>query len=191
MLKILIIISVLIVSNQTFAKSKCEREWNALKSVQAELRHKSSEYLRDKEHRTHNQYQDCRKGKDKKSKNHKTKSNQKTTYKKYSYAKYSTNNITNTVSLKGKFKDEKQDAWIQYYDKPKDCLFPESIKEFSKCLSYRDEEAKKFDMKWTANHNKKIKSTNWFFGKLVQKASLIKLTLDLVATPVNDTKKAF
>lgn len=48
-----------------------------------------------------------------------------------------------------------QDAWIQYYDKPKECLFPESIKEFSKCLSYRDEEAKKFDMEWTANHKKK------------------------------------
>jgi hypothetical protein len=112
MLKILITTSLLIVSNQTFAKSKCEREWNAFKSVQAELRHRSSEYLRDKEHRTHNQYQDCRKGKNKKSKSHKITNNQKTTYKKYSDINYPTKNITNTVSLKGKFKDEKQDAWI-------------------------------------------------------------------------------
>ena len=154
MLKILITIGLLIVSNQTFAKSKCEREWNDLKNVQSEMRHRSTERLRDEEHYRHNEYQNCRKGKNKKSKTYKTKTkHKKTAYKKHSYATYSTKNITNTVSLKGKFKDEKQDAWIQYYDKPKECLFPKNIQEFSKCLSYRDEAAKKFDMEWTANHN--------------------------------------
>jgi hypothetical protein len=153
MLKILITIGLLIVSNQTFAKSKCELEWNALKSVQSQLRHKSTEYLRKKEHKKHDEYQKCRKGKSKKSKSYKTKNNQKTTHKKYSYTNYPTKSITNKLSLKGKFKDEKQDAWIQYYEKPKECILPESIKIFSKCLSNRDDEAKKFDKEWTANHN--------------------------------------
>ena len=155
MLKILIIICLLIVSNQTFAKSKCELEWNALKSVQSQLRHKSTEYLRKKEHKKHDEYQKCRKSQSKKSKSYKTTSNKNTTYNNHSYSNYPTKNITNTISLKGKFKDEKQDAWIQYYDKPKECLFPKNIQEFSKCLSYRDEAAKKFDMEWTANHNEK------------------------------------
>lgn len=156
MLKILITISLLIVSNQTFAKSKCEREWNDLKSVQSQMRHRSTEYLRDQERYRHKEYQDCRKGKDKKSKTYKTKTkHKKTSYKKHSYVKYSPKNITNTVSLQGKFKDEKQDAWIQYYDKPKECILPKNIQVFSRCLSERDEEAKKFDMEWTAGHNDK------------------------------------
>ena len=153
MLKILIIIALLIVSNQSIAKSKCEREWNALKNIQSQLRHKSTEYLRNKEHIKHNEYQTCRKGKKKKSKSYKAKSNyqnQKTTYNKNSYPKYLNKNITNSVSLKGKFKDEKQDAWIQYYDKPKECISPKTIPEFSRCLSNRDEEAKKFDMEWNS-----------------------------------------
>jgi hypothetical protein len=155
MLKTLMTIGLLIVSNQIFAKSKCESEWNALKNVQSQLRHKSTEYLRKKEHRKHDEYQKCRKGKNKKSKSYKTTSNQKTAYKKYSYSNYPTKNITNKVSLKGKFKDEKQDAWIQYYDKPKECILPKNIQVFSRCLSKRDEEAKKFDMEWTASHSEK------------------------------------
>jgi hypothetical protein len=57
MLKILWIISLLIVSNQIFAKSKCEREWEALEYVQSQLRNRGAEPLIIKEH------QKCRKGK--------------------------------------------------------------------------------------------------------------------------------
>lgn len=156
MLKILITISLLIVSNQAFAKSKCEREWNDLKNVQSQMRHKSTERLRDEEHYRHNEYQKCRKAKEKKTKSYKTNAKyKKAIYQKHSYAKNSTKNLTNRVSLKGKFKEEKQDAWIQFYDKPKECILPESIQVFSKCLSDRDEEAKKFDMKWSVSHNEK------------------------------------
>ena len=148
MLKMLIIISLLIACNQSIAKSKCEKEWNALKSVQSQLRNKSTEYLRDKEHTKHSEYQNCRNNKNKESNNKKT----KTKYVNPSYVKKSskstTKNITNNISLKGKFEDEKQDAWIQYYDKPQECISPKKVQEFSKCLNHRDDAAKKFNVMW-------------------------------------------
>jgi len=153
MLKMLIIITLLIASNQSIAKSKCEKEWNALKSVQSQLRNKSTEYLRNKEHTKHSEYQNCRKNKSKESNNEKTKTKYvKPSYVKPNYVKKSsistTKNITNNISLKGKFEDEKQDAWIQYYDKPQECISPKKVQEFSKCLNHRDDAAKKFNVMW-------------------------------------------
>jgi len=152
MLKILWIISLLVVSNQVYAKSKCELEWNALKTVQSQLRHKSSEYLRKKEHQKHNKYQNCRKGRKKKSKSYKTITTYKKqtkTYKKYYSNQYARNSFSNSpVKMKSKFKGEKQDAWIQYYKTPKECFKPESISKFSKCVDYRNDKAKEFDAAW-------------------------------------------
>lgn len=154
MLKILVAISLLIVSNQTIAKSKCEREWNALKSVQSKLRHKSTEYLRNKEHRKHKKYQDCRKGKTKSSKKSRTKtysSTPKNTYKKH-YPNYYVRNTFNSssVNVKAKFKGEKQNEWMQYYVIPKECISPKSTSKFARCLAERDKEAEEFSKKWEA-----------------------------------------
>lgn len=151
MLKILVTIILLITSNQTIAKSKCELEWNALKAVQSQLRQKSTEYLRDKERIKHKEYQNCRKGKKKKSKTYKTETNHKKTktkYKKNSYQKYSAKNIKYSGSIKGKFKGEKQKAWLNHYKTPRECISPKNISKFSRCLKYRDEEAEKFTVQW-------------------------------------------
>ncbi|MEY8216273.1 MAG: hypothetical protein RPR97_17530 [Colwellia sp.] len=151
MLKILITIALLIVSNQASAISKCEREWNDLKSIQSQMRHRSTEYLRDKERDKHKEYQSCRKDKNKKSKSYKTKTkhkNPKTTYKSHSYPRYSSNNIKYSGSIKGKFKGEKQKAWLKHYRTPQECISPKNISKFSRCLSYRDEEAEKFTVQW-------------------------------------------
>lgn len=150
MLKILITIGLLIVSNQTFANSKCEREWNDLKSIQTQMRHKSTEYLRNKERDKHKEYQNCRKGKKKKSKKYKTKANYNKQSTNNTYRKYTSNTITNTVSLKGKFNGDKQDAWVKYYDKPQECVEPKDISQFSRCLKYRDEKARDFDREWNS-----------------------------------------
>lgn len=150
MLKILLIIGLLTVSNQTFAKSKCEREWNDLKSIQTQMRHRSTEYLRNKEREKHKEYQDCRKGKKKKSKKYKRKANYNNQSTNNTYRKYTSNTITNTVSLKGKFSGDKQDAWVQYYDKPQECIKPKDISQFSRCLKYRDEKAIDFDREWNS-----------------------------------------
>ncbi len=40
-------------STDSFSASKCEEQWNALKPIQTQLRHKSTEYLRKREHEKH------------------------------------------------------------------------------------------------------------------------------------------
>ncbi len=52
-----------LLSTPSHSASKCETEWNSLKATQAQLRHNSTEQLRQKEHVRHTAYQNCRKGK--------------------------------------------------------------------------------------------------------------------------------
>ena len=59
----LILFLLVLFSFPLFAGSKCQLEWDALKSVQNQLRQKSYEWLREKERRKHKDYQACRKGK--------------------------------------------------------------------------------------------------------------------------------
>lgn len=150
MLKTILLGLLFIASTETFAKSKCELEWNALKAVQSQLRHKSTEYLREKEHKKNNAYQDCRKGKNKN--NTSIKSTQylpsNTPSKHYSVgqARHSFNN--SSVKMKGKFTGEKQESWNNYYVRPKDCINPKSTSKFAECLNDRDMQAAKFDLLW-------------------------------------------
>ena len=174
MLKILITIGLLIVSNQTFAKSKCEREWNDLKSIQSQMRHRSTEYLRDEERDKHKEYQDCRKGKNKKPISHKTKTTYKThkttdtknshitypdiksyrTKTKYTNFNYSKNSLKKQKPRKNQFRGEKLEAWLSHFKTPQVCMAPKEMSQFAKCVSYRKEEKEKFNIEWTAKHNK-------------------------------------
>ena len=152
MLKILWIIFLLIVSNQVYAKSKCELEWKSLKAVQSQLRHKSSEYLREIEHKKHNEYQNCRKGKNKKSNTYQTKKTYKTQTKYYSN-QYARNTFKNSpIKMKAKFKGVKQEAWLEQYETPKDCIKPKSTAKFASCLNSRDIKAEEFDIEWNNEH---------------------------------------
>lgn len=145
----------MLISTHSEAKSKCEFEWNALKSVQSQLRHQSTEYLRDKERVKHQKYQDCRKGKNKTS----TKVKAKKTYRYYaknnnSYYKNTRNSFNNSpVTMKTKFKGEKQEAWLEYYRTPPECIKPKKTSVFATCLANRDEIAIKFDEIWESNKN--------------------------------------
>lgn len=143
-------IVIVLFSSSTFAKSKCQNEWDALKSVQSQLKHKSTEWLRDKERKKHTEYQDCRRGKIKS-----INSNNQTKYsEKRSSQPYKTKRIIKTKKsnfsggIKGLFTGEKQNAWIRYYKKPKECIRPKTTKWFAKCLNIRDIEAQKFDVLW-------------------------------------------
>lgn len=148
MLKILWIIFLLIVTNQSNAKSKCEFEWNSLKAVQSQLRHKSTDYLRKKEHKKHTEYQNCRKGRNNKSKNYEPK-NEYSTQRNYYSNQYARNSFKNSpVQMKAKFKGDKQEAWMGYYTTPKDCIKPKKISKFASCLQYRDMKAEEFDILW-------------------------------------------
>ena len=149
MLRILIVITLLVISNQSLAKSKCEKEWDALKAVQAQLRHKSTEYLRNKERIRHTEYQNCRKGKSKKSSNG---NSVKTTYKpqkKYYSNKKVRNSFGNSkVNIKSKFTGEKQEAWLAFYKTPKECIAPKTTTKFAKCINDRNLAAKHFTNNW-------------------------------------------
>lgn len=149
MLRIIIAIILLIISIQSPAKSKCELEWNALKAVQAQLRNKSTEYLRNKERKKHTEYQNCRKGKSKKNSNKHVIKNTYNPQKKY----YSNRKIRNSfgnskVNIKSKFTGEKQQAWLAFYKTPKECISPKTTTKFAKCINDRNLAAEHFSNNW-------------------------------------------
>jgi len=151
----IIFIALILLSNQAFSASKCEHEWNAFKKVQDQLRQKSTQWLRDKEHRKHNEYQHCRQGKSKKSKAEKTKIKKYKSKNVVAYQKpkvYKQYNSKYSGQIKGLFTGKKQKAWIQYYKRPNKCLIPKSIPLFSKCLKHRNDAADKFDIQWRMNN---------------------------------------
>ncbi len=145
----------IVFSLPSFAGSKCQLEWDSLKSVQSQLRKNSNEWLRNEERRRHKIYQDCRKGKNNaSSKTQKHRTQKQTSYTKYkSTPKYRPyRSTTSKVNVKGRFSGEKQQAWLDYYHSPKGCKTPKSTSQFSKCLAHRDSEAEKFDKVWDEQH---------------------------------------
>ena len=149
-------------SQPSFAGSKCQLEWDALKSVQSQLRHKSSQWLRNQEHERHRKYQDCRKAKNNKSTKtkkyirHNTKSivqYNKPTHQNRTPMRYQKNRSTiSTVSVKGLFTGKKQQAWLEYYRPTQKCIKPKSTQQFSQCLKVREDEANKFHTLWQEQH---------------------------------------
>ena len=155
MIKKLWIILLLVVSTQAYSKSKCEFEWNQYKSIQSLLKQKSTEYLRKIEHEKHNEYQNCRKGKNKKSKsksntNNKYYSKQSNRKAKSHNSNYSRKSVKHTGSINGKFKGKKQESWLEYYKTPQECKNPKEIATFSKCVSHRNNEARNFNIVWAS-----------------------------------------
>lgn len=110
MLKKILLVLLFIASTEIYAKSKCELEWDPLKAVQSQLRHKSTEYLRQKEHKKNSAYQDCTKSKT--QKNNSAKSTQclsnNTLSKHYSVGQVRHSFNNSSVKMKGKFTGEKQ-----------------------------------------------------------------------------------
>ena len=151
----LVIFLFIIFSAPSFAGSKCQTQWDSLKAVQQQLRHQSYEWLRDKERRKHKEYQDCRKGKNNKS----SKTKKYTTSKQSAYTQYKQSpsyrpyrSTISKVNVTGRFKGDKQQAWLDYYHSPKGCKSPKTTSKFSTCLQHRDSEAAKFEQVWDEQH---------------------------------------
>jgi len=132
MKKILITIIILIASNQANAGSKCQEKWDALKDIQAKLRYKSTEFYRKEEHKRHNAYQDCRKGKTNKS-----------------YKKSRTQN-ENQEKLENIYSGKKQKAWLKYYKTPQSCKSTKKAKKFQRCIERRNNKASHFERVWNS-----------------------------------------
>jgi hypothetical protein len=128
----------------------CQDEWDALKSIQSHMRKNSTEWARQEEHRRHKTYQDCRKGKNKQSEKSKNHSNNNQTYTHYrvpiKHKKY--RSTISKVNVNGRFKGDKQQAWLDYYHAPQGCKNPKSTSQFSKCLQDRDNQAEIFEQVW-------------------------------------------
>ena len=134
MLKILITIIILVTSQQSIAGSKCQEKWDALKAIQAQLRHKSTEFYRKEEHKRHKAYQDCRKGKTNK--------------------KYKTSRIqsSNQKKLENIYSGKKQKAWLKYYRTPQSCKSTNNAKKSKRCIDKRNDKAGQFDRVWKITH---------------------------------------
>jgi len=118
---------LIIISYPSFAKSKCQFEWDALKKVQAQLRHKSSQRLRDLEHKKHSKYQSCRKGKTQTARN-----------------------TIQKVNLENLYHGKKKKAWKKYYKTPQYCKKPSTEKKLKECIRQRDKKAYHFERVWNS-----------------------------------------
>ena len=162
MFKYLILPFLVIFSTSSYAKrTDCITEKKQLQNIQKIMKKgykpRLGEYYRKIEREKHDAYQICRRNKNNSSKKTNVKNHKKQTKKNYSSLNKSRNYnrplvSRGTINIKGKFKGEKQSAWLRHYKTPKNCLTPKTIPEFAKCLSIRDKAAEKFDILWRKNN---------------------------------------
>lgn len=132
MLKIGLIVILISISNHAIASSKCQKKWDALKAIQAQLRHKSTEFFRMEEHKRHKEYQDCRKGKTNKT----IKSSKK-------------QNLIQE-KLENIYSGNKQKAWLKYYRTPQSCKSARDAKKIQRCIKRRNDKASHFERVWNS-----------------------------------------
>lgn len=167
MKRIIFFVVFLLISNVTSAKASCEWEYKELRKIQKAMnrgyREYSAEYVREMERRAKSRYQDCRKNKNKSKSKSNTKNSNFKSYKpsqrqieKEAIRKYrnSTRNKpkpfqNSSIVTKSRYKDQvKQRAWIEYYQRPKECQRTKTLAEFSKCVEFENVKAKEFDIMW-------------------------------------------
>ncbi|MBO9490832.1 hypothetical protein J7384_10735 [Endozoicomonas sp. G2_1] len=157
MKKLITLFIFLIVSNQTFGKSKCQDEWNDLKSAQALSRQSSSEATRNWEKHVFKIYNACIKNKNKEpvSKSVEKQVNKKTTSNKTKKLlkpkKYYKRELSNQpIEMKARYYDGRQNDWLKYYraHKSPQCKKPKSTKLFAKCIEERDKLSIEFERHW-------------------------------------------
>lgn len=166
MKKVITIFLLLILSNQVFAKSKCQREWDDLKNVQRVMKNghgaQRMEQLRNIEKTYFRKYENCKKGKNKqisKDKSVKKRVNKQTTSiktkklvqpKKY----YKRELSSQPIEMKARYYDGRQNDWLKYYraHKSPECKKPKSTKLFAKCIEERDKLSIEFERHWRAEN---------------------------------------
>lgn len=147
---------LLLISFQSLASTKCPDEYSELQRLQSIMRHNgTNEPLRNRERSAFEKYDNCRKGKNNKPNNsHKASTDSKYKANHKSISKHISSSFSSSVSISGKFKGKKQNDWLLFYKEhiPKECKKPESTKQFSKCIEYRNKASKYFEMIWRQNN---------------------------------------
>jgi len=136
-------------SEKALAKAKCKPYLEKLQNIQALQRQgyslKRGNSLRKREQAARDKWWQCEQGKIQAT-SKKSKSRKKKQVKKNRYAKAKKASAGETkkklvpfsnqgqIVLKGRFTGEKQQAWLQYYVRPKKCQRPKTTQVFAYCM---------------------------------------------------------
>ncbi|KGJ90474.1 hypothetical protein [Thalassotalea sp. ND16A] len=146
-------------SFQILAKEDCQKYYDALDNLRSVMRHgykePRGEYLRGKERKIKKQIRLCKKDQNNELNYYSSNIQQPAKSK----IRYHNINVPNkdqlgrqALTVKGLFEGVKQQAWLDFYQRPKDCRKPKTTSKFSKCLKHRDEAAENFKVHWVKNN---------------------------------------
>lgn len=137
--------------NTAYAK-KCQSEYDKFSRIQLQQKQAHSAQksikLHQKEQSAWKRWQDCKKGKKAKKKSKKKKNKQRNTHNTTQSMKLvlqpsgSAFATRKAVVIKGKYRGEKQQAWLQYYKMPKACKKPATTQKFAACLENKEQQQK-------------------------------------------------
>ncbi len=144
-IKLLVVVIVLYVPSQSFAdKKQCKPYLEKLRNVQSLQKsgysNKRGRSLAAREEKARDKWWQCEQGKLPKKKS-KKKIVKKHRAKKVVNAAIGnttySGTLTNKLVIKSDFKGIQQQAWLNYYQPPKNCRKPQSTKQFAFCMEDR------------------------------------------------------
>lgn len=145
------------VSSANATKKACLPYLEKLRNIQSQQRvghsNNKGRTLAEKEAKARKKWWQCQHGKltakKTKAKNKKKKQSNK---KKSPATEYAIKNnysqsLTSTLVLKAKYQGKMQQAWLDFYQKPKRCIKPKSTQEFAFCIENEQEQQVEFEQK--------------------------------------------
>lgn len=159
--KLLLLLIILIVSSpESFAKKRCKALLDKLHNVQALQRSsysaKRGVSLRNKEDKAREKWWQCETGKVKKTKKKKKKkpsnsssNNQKLTELKTVEIKAGIPfQTTQSIAIKEKYLGKKRQAWLKFYQQPKQCQRPKTLSGFAFCSENKQTQRSNFEKQY-------------------------------------------
>jgi len=159
LLWLLLQITLLFISTNSYSKNACEKQLNKLHKIQVKQRQghslKRSNTLNEQEHNARKKWWQCKTSPTKAiKKNNKSKSKtivktKQTAIKKYQ-PMYKAPNFKSSgaISVKEKYKGKKNYAWLSYYQQPKECKRPKKLSVFVRCTEDRQAQQLKFEQSY-------------------------------------------
>ena len=154
-LLLLIFISYFLSVSAIAGKKVCQPYLDKLRNIQSQQRAgysgKQGRKLADREQKARGKWWACQQGKlpkkkkSKKKKTAKTKERTVVSYSSKTSSKKVTQPLTNKLVLRAKYRGIQQQAWLDYYQKPKKCIRPKTTKIFAYCIEHEKEQQLKFE----------------------------------------------
>ncbi|MCJ8318981.1 MAG: hypothetical protein MJK12_05065 [Colwellia sp.] len=147
-------ITLLFISINSYGKNICEKQLNKLHKIQIKQRQghslKRSNTLNAQEHKARKQWWECTTSPSKTTKKRtKSKSKKKTTQSAVNVykvkAKVPSFKSSGAIIVKEKYKGKKNFAWLNYYQQPEACKRPKKLSVFARCTEDRQAQQLKFE----------------------------------------------